>query len=150
MKTSAAGIDLIKQFEGFRARVYLCPAGMPTIGYGHVVSTMDRITPPVTEAQADEILIADLARREDSVSRLVKVPLSQGQFDALVSFTYNLGEAAFSGSTMLRKINSGAFAAAADELLKWDKARVGGVLKALPGLTARRKAERAMFLGGES
>lgn len=148
MKTSAAGIDLIKQFEGFSANVYRCPAGKPTIGYGHVVTKQDRIIPPITETQARGLLAADLVPREEAVLRLVKVPLSQGQFDALVSFVYNLGETAFAGSTLLRKVNAGAHDIAADEFLKWDKATVKGKFVALPGLTKRRAAERAMFLGG--
>lgn len=148
MKTSAAGIDLIKQFEGFSANVYSCPAGKPTIGYGHVVTKQDRIIPPITETQARGLLAADLVPREEAVLRLVKVPLSQGQFDALVSFVYNLGETAFAGSTLLRKVNAGAHDIAADEFLKWDKATVKGKFVSLPGLTKRRSAERAMFLGG--
>ncbi len=147
MKTSDKGLALIKQFEGFSARPYLCPAGVPTIGYGATyypdgrrVTMQDK---PVSEADATAMLRSMLASYEAGVSRYVQVPLTQGQFDALVSFAYNLGLSALKGSTLLRLVNARDYAGAAAQFLRWNRA--GG--KVLPGLTRRREAERVMFLG---
>ncbi len=147
MTTSDAGLDLIKQFESFRAAPYLCPAGVPTIGYGCTVYedgnevTLD--DDPITEAQADTMLRAILGRYEAAVQRYVQVDVDQWQFDALVSFAYNVGNEALRGSTLLRLLNGGDVAGAANQFLRWDKA--GG--RTLPGLTRRRQAERRLFLG---
>ncbi len=110
MKTSDKGLALIKSFEGFSARPYLCPAGVPTIGYGATyypdgrrVTMQDK---PVTEADATAMLRSMLASYEAGVSRYVLVPLTQGQFDALVSFAYNLGLSALKSSTLLRLVNA--------------------------------------------
>ena len=140
MKISQRGLDLIKEFEGFRAEAYLCPAGVWTIGYGH---TGD-VTPDdsCTMAEAEEMLRKDVERFEAAVDRLVKVPLTEGQFDALVSFAFNLGEGNLMQSTLLKKLNREDYAGAADEFGKWVKA--GN--KTLPGLVRRREAERALFL----
>lgn len=147
MKTSDKGLALIKQFEGFSARPYLCPAGVPTIGYGATyypdgrrVTMQDR---PVTEADATAMLRAMLASYEAGIARYVQVPLTQGQYDALVSFAYNLGLAALKSSTLLRLLNARNYAGAAAQFPRWNRA--GG--KVLPGLTRRREAERVMFLG---
>ena len=147
MKTSDMGLSLIKSFEGFSSKPYLCPAGVPTIGYGATyypdgrrVTMQDR---PVTVAQATDMLRSMLASYEAGVSRYVQVPLTQGQFDALVSFAYNLGLSALKGSTLLRLVNARDYAGAAAQFVRWNRA--GG--KVLPGLTRRREAERVMFLG---
>ena len=147
MKTSDKGLELIKTFEGFRAKPYLCPAGIPTIGYGATyypdgrrVTMQDR---PVTEADATAMLRSMLASYEAGVTRYVQVPLTQGQYDALVSFAYNLGLAALKSSTLLRLLNARNYAGAAAQFARWNRA--GG--KVLPGLTRRREAERVMFLG---
>ena len=147
MKTSAKGLDLIKSFEGFSARPYLCPAGVPTIGYGATyypdgrrVTMQDR---PVSESDASAMLRAMLASYEAGIARYVQVPLTQGQYDALVSFAYNLGLSALKGSTLLRLVNARDYAGAAAQFVRWNRA--GG--KVLPGLTRRREAERVMFLG---
>lgn len=140
MKTSMKGRDLIRKFEGEKLKAYLCPAGVWTIGVGHtgpdvkpgMVITLDR---------SDELLRSDLARFESAVSGLLRVPVSQGQFDALVSLAFNVGSGAVGKSTLLRLLNAGDKAGAADEFLRWNKA--GG--KVLPGLTARRAAERDLF-----
>ena len=146
MKTSDMGLSLIKSFEGFSAKPYLCPAGVPTIGYGATyypdgrrVTMQDR---PVTVAQATDMLRSMLASYEAGVSRYVLVPLTQGQFDALVSFAYNVGLSALKDSTLLRLVNARDYAGAAAQFARWNKA--GG--KVLPGLTRRREAERVMFL----
>ena len=147
MKTSDMGLSLIKSFEGFSAKPYLCPAGVPTIGYGATyypdgrrVTMQDR---PVTVAQATAMLRSMLASYEAGVSRYVLVPLTQGQYDALVSFAYNLGLAALKSSTLLRLVNARDWRGAAAQFPRWNRA--GG--KVLPGLTRRREAERKLFMG---
>jgi len=99
----------------------------------------------ISSARAEEMLQADLPRFEAAVSRLVTVPLDQHQFDALVSFTYNLGEGNLRSSTLLKKLNAGDYAAAAAQFERW----VTAAGKPLPGLVKRRAAERAMFEGAE-
>ncbi|HXG01499.1 MAG TPA: lysozyme [Bacteroidota bacterium] len=120
-------------------KAYLCPAGVWTIGYGHTggVKEGDRIT----LQQAEELLKQDLERFEECIRRSVTVPLNQNQFDALVSFAFNVGCMALENSTLLRKLNAGDYAGAAQEFGKWVKSR--GVI--LPGLIKRRDAERALF-----
>jgi lysozyme len=144
MKTGKEGKNLIKMYEGFRAFAYLCPAGVMTIGFGTTKINGKPIleNQKVTIDEANVLLEQDLKRFEDSVNNLVKVSLSQNQFDALVSFVYNLGAENFKKSTLLKKINVGEFSEAADEFLKWNKAKG----KVLPGLTRRREAERLLFL----
>jgi lysozyme len=145
MKTSPAGIDLIKQFEGFESKAYVCPAGVPTIGYGttRINGKAVAMGTMITESQAVQYLTDDLEKFESAVNRLVTVDLSQNQFDALVSFVYNLGEGNFASSTLLRNVNAQQWQQAADQLLRWNRA--GG--QVLAGLTRRRTAERSMFLG---
>lgn len=140
MKTSPNGRALIRKAEGDRLTAYYCPAGVLTIGVGH---TGPDVKPgmTITQAQSDALLSADLAKFEAAVSRNVKVPLTQNQFDALVSFTYNLGEGALRSSTLLRMLNAGDYTGAAAQFARWDKA--GG--KVLAGLTKRRAAEAALF-----
>jgi len=140
MQISNAGLDLIKQFEGLRTTAYRCSAGILTIGYGHThgVKTGDVITPQ----QADEYLREDVQIAELNVNTNIKTPLTQNQFDALVSFVFNVGAGNFVKSTLLKKLNAGDYSGAADELLKWVNA--GG--KPLEGLRKRRTAERERFL----
>lgn len=148
MQTSDKGIALIKQFEGCRLIAYPDPGtgGAPwTIGYGWTQPVDGKPVRPgmtIDQATADRLLKTGLVSYENDVSRLVKVKLSQDQFDALVSFTYNLGSRSLSTSTLLSKLNAGDYAGAADEFPRWNKA--GG--KVLNGLTRRREAERALFL----
>jgi len=144
MKTSPKGIALIKSAEGLRLKAYPDPGtgGLPwTIGYGSTSGVTRNMV--IAEAQAEQMLASDLVRFERAVERTVRVPLNQGQFDALVSFTYNVGEGNFTKSTLLRKLNAGDTAGAAEQFSRWVHA--GG--KVLPGLVKRRAAERAMFLG---
>lgn len=140
MKTSQKGVDLIKSFEGLRTTAYQDAVGVWTIGYGH---TGPDVKPgmKITKAKAESLLRQDLGKFENAVQRNVKVPLTQGQFDALVSFTYNLGEGNLKNSTLLKKLNQGDYAGAQAEFGKWTYA--GG--KELPGLVRRRKEEAAMF-----
>lgn len=135
------GIDLIKHYEGFSPVVYVCPAGYPTVGYGHLVRGGEDFSAGVTEEQAEQLLIKDVGSAERAVLRLVRVPLSDGQFDALVSFTYNLGAGALQRSTLRTKLNRGEYDVAAVELLRWVYA--GG--RKLKGLVRRRRAELALF-----
>ena len=145
MQTSDKGIALIKQFEGCKLTAYQDSVGVWTIGYGWtqpVDGKPIRAGMTIKQETADRLLKTGLVSYESDVSRLVKVGLTQGQFGALVSFAYNLGARALSTSTLLRKLNAGDYAGAADEFLRWNKA--GG--KVLNGLTRRREAERALFL----
>ncbi|MDT7240134.1 lysozyme [Citrobacter freundii] len=148
MQTSEKGIKNIKDFEGCSLTAYPDPGtgGAPwTIGYGwtHPVDGKP-IKPGMTIKQetADRLLKTGLVSYENDVLKMAKVKLTQGQFDALVSFAYNVGSRALSTSTLLRKLNDGDVRGAADEFLRWNKA--GG--KVLNGLTRRREAERALFL----
>lgn len=145
MQTSEKGIALIKEFEGCRLTAYQDSVGVWTIGYGWtqpVDGKPVRAGMTIKQETAERLLKTGLVSYESDVSRLVKVGLTQGQFDALVSFTYNLGSRSLSTSTLLRKLNAGDYAGAANEFLRWNKA--GG--KVLNGLTRRREAERALFL----
>lgn len=142
MRTSQKGIELLKRFEGFMPEAYRCPAGVLTIGYGHTsgVREGDR----VTEDEADRLLRADLMNAEEDVERLVRVPLTQNQFDALVSFVYNVGMGSFFSSTLLKKINNDPNdPTIPDEFRKWVKAAG----ETLPGLAMRREAEARMYAG---
>jgi lysozyme len=151
MKTSATGLTLIKESEGCRLTAYPDPGNAPprgngqpwTIGVGHVGNV--RPGDSCSEAQAMDWLRHDAAAAEAGVARLVHVPLTQGQFDALVSFVFNLGEGALAGSTLLRKLNAGDLAGAAAEFPKWCHAGTA----VLPGLVTRRARERALFEGEE-
>lgn len=146
MKISQEGLDLIKEFEGIRLEAYKCPAGVLTIGIGHTSAAGPPEVKPgmkITKKEAYDILNRDLDQYEDAVNKSVKVPLTQNQFNALVSFTYNVGVGAFEKSTLLKKLNQGQYSAVPGELMKWTKA--GG--KELPGLVRRRRAEAALWRG---
>lgn len=140
MKTSPRGLALIRQFEGLRLLAYKDAVGVPTIGYGTTRGVKMGMT--ITKEQAEELLRQDVERFEPEVLRLVKVPLAQSQWDALLSFTYNLGSANLESSTLLKLLNKGDYQAAADQFPRWNKAKG----KVLNGLTARRAAERALFM----
>lgn len=142
MRTSQAGVDFIKGFETFQATAYKpTPNDVLTVGYGHTGSD---VKPGMTvdQASAERMLRGDLIVAESAVNAAVKVPLTQAQFDALVSLAFNIGAAAFRGSTLVRKINAGDYAGAAAEFPKWNK-QAGRVLN---GLTRRREGERRMFM----
>jgi lysozyme len=117
--------------------MYLDAAGHPTIGYGHRLPNSQSFPEGISERQATEILLQDVCEAERAVSRLVRVPLTQGQFDALVDFCFNLGQNRLAASSLLQCLNSGRYAAAAEQLLLWDHA--GN--QELPALRARREAE---------
>lgn len=141
MHISEAGLALIRQSEGLRLRAYLCPAGIPTIGYGSTAGVQMGQT--ITAERAEQLLREDVRQFEAAVSRLVKVPLTQGQFDSLTSFAFNLGEKALEKSTLLRLLNAGDYSGAAAQFDRW----VYASGKKLPGLITRRAAERALFEG---
>lgn len=147
MKISNNGLNLIKQFEGFSSTPYLCPAGIATIGYGSTyyedgtkVTLKDK---PITEERATELLefIANKTFSEN-INKVVKVPLNQNQFDALVSFAYNIGNKNFNWSTLLKKLNQSDYEGASLEFGRWNQA--GG--KVLNGLVRRREKEKELFL----
>ncbi len=138
---SEDGLRLIRRFEGFSAMPYLCPAGYLTVGYGHVVKNPDAFRQPITEDEATEILTVDVETAEHAMLRLISVPLTDGQFDALVSFTFNLGAGALQRSTLRRKVNREDHEDAAAEFLRWVWA--GG--RKLNGLIRRRQAEAALY-----
>ncbi len=137
MQFSATGMELLKRSEGFRNRVYLDIAGLPTVGYGHRLLHSDSFPNGIDEPQAAQILAADVRDSEQAVERLVKVPLTQGQFDALVDFTFNLGAGRLANSTLLKLLNNGRYDDASEQLLRWDRAN-GEVITALK---TRREAE---------
>ena len=139
MVTSKVGVDLIKRWEGFRSKAYICPGNVWTIGYGHTanVSQGDR----VTKLQAEQMLKQDLKVYEYAVREAVTVPLSQNQFDALVSFCYNVGVTAFQNSTLLRLLNQGQYSKIDKQFMRW----VYAGRKRLQGLANRRREEAKLF-----
>ena len=141
MQLSDAGLDLVKRSEGFRSHTYLDVNGFPTIGYGHRILPSESFPGPIAETQANDLLASDLRVAEQDVVRLVKVPLTQGQFDALVDFCFNLGGGRLACSTLLKVLNGGRYLDAVEQLLRWDLA--GGQVNA--GLKARRQAECALW-----
>ena len=140
-KTNASGVHLIKSFEGLRLKAYQDAVGVWTIGYG----TTRGVKPgqEISEAQAESLLKADLNRFEQAINQAVRVSINDNQFAALASFTYNVGAGAMRSSTLLRKLNRRDIYGAANEFPRWNRA--GG--RVLAGLTRRRNAERALFLG---
>jgi len=140
MQISPKGLELIKSHESLQLNAYLCPAKVWTIGYGHTGDVVRGQR--ITEAEADKLLLNDLQRFEKAVNA-VTAPLDQGQYDALVSFAFNVGVGAFRSSTLLRLLNHGDYEGAAGQFKRWNKG--GG--KVLPGLVRRREEERAMFEG---
>lgn len=140
MKTSEKGKALIKKYEGCRLKAYKCPAGVLTIGYGHTNNV--RIDDVITQAEADKLLDIDIVIKEKEVNSVLRVPVTQGQYDALVSFAFNLGIGNLKKSTLLRLINQGKYKNASNEFSRWVHA--GG--KVLAGLVKRRNEEKELFL----
>lgn len=142
--TSQEGLELIMRYEGFVSKPYLCPANYWTVGYGHLIlpHEMGKWDNGISKAEAERLLVKDVGIAERAVLRFINVPLTDGQFAALVSFTFNLGGGALQRSTMRRKLNRGEYMAAANELRKWVWA--GG--RRLRGLVLRRAAEKELFL----
>ena len=143
MKASSKALELIKQFEGLRLKAYLCPGGVWTIGYGHTAGVKSGMV--ITEAQAEEFLLSDIAVFEKAVNDQ-KLALTQNMFDALVSFTFNVGVGNFKRSTLLYKIKVNPWDnSIMDEFLRWvySKGRV------LPGLQRRRLAEMKLYFSND-
>ncbi len=141
MNLSAAGIAAMKQYEGCSFTAYQDTGGIWTIGYGHTGPEVQRGV-VWTQDQANAAFVRDTNWAQAAVRCDVGVPLTQGQFDALVSLVFNIGAGAFARSTLLRLLNQGNYRAAADQFLRWNMDN-GHVV---PGLTNRRMAERKMFL----
>lgn len=139
---SLAGLNLIKRVEGIKLTRYKDVAGYWTIGVGHKLQPWETME-TITEAEAMRLLAQDVASAEAAINRLVKVALTQAQFDALVSFVFNVGSGAFARSTMLARLNAGDYAGAAAQFAKWVYA--GGEVS--QGLKNRRVAEAAYFIG---
>lgn len=150
MKMSENGLELLKQWEGFKLRMYKDSAGLPTIGVGHLITkgeqasgqiTIDGVAVSyangLTDQQVLDLLSQDVKPAEQAVTNGVKVALNQNQFDALVSFTFNVGNGAFNGSTLLKVLNQGNYSQVPDQLRRWNKA--GG--QVVQGLVNRRQNE---------
>jgi GH24 family phage-related lysozyme (muramidase) len=141
-RINSNGLLLIKSFEGLRLKAYRDAVGIWTIGYGTTRGVQPNMA--ISEAEAEKFLQQDLNRFEQAIQESVTVPLNDNQFSALVSFTYNVGSGALRSSTLLKMLNARSdLRSVADQLLRWNRA--GG--QVLEGLTRRRKAERALFLG---
>lgn len=139
-RTNEECIDIIKEFGGLSLQAYSDQKGNWYIGYGHSQGVTEGMT--ITEAKAEQLLRDDLRAFEESVSRLVKVNISENEFSAMVCLTYNIGPGAFSESTVLRKVNEQEWDEAADAILLWNK--VNGQVN--DNLVSRREKERALFL----
>ena len=139
------GMKLLEQFEGLRLEAYLDSAGIATIGWGSIKypnGNKVKLGDKITKAQAKKYKLHDLKEFESTVNTSVKVPLTQNQYDALVSLSYNIGSGAFKNSTLLKKLNSGDYKGAAEQFLVWNKVNS----KKVQGLVNRREAERNLFL----
>ena len=141
MQISENGLDLIRKYEGLQLAAYVCPGKKLTIGYGHTGPDV-KSGKKINVEEANALLQKDVQRFEHAVNELVTAPMTQGMFDALISFSFNLGAGSLKGSTLLKKLNADDREAAAEEFLKWNKANG----KVLAGLTKRRECERELFL----
>jgi lysozyme len=148
MATNSTAEYIIKRFEGLRLQPYYCPAGLPTIGWGHVIKIPEQqqMLETITKEQADQLLEQDMTQAKSALYRHCRIPLSYSQEGALISFIFNCGAAAFQASTLRQKLLRGEYLLAADEFPKWVHAR--GIR--LKGLVRRRLLEREVFLQGIS
>lgn len=148
MKPSENAYNIIKQFEGCRLKAYIDPVGIPTIGYGTIQypdGNKVKITDRITQDDADVYLKYEVLKKTGEINHLLK-SVNQNQFDALVSFAYNVGTGALKKSTLLKKVNINPNDKSIElEFLKWSKGRVKGVLTTLPGLSKRRQAESDLY-----
>lgn len=147
MKLDEAGLKFICASEGFSAQEYLCEAGARTIGFGHLIRANEDFSAGISREAAEKLLLTDLETYEACVNRTVQgIPLSQGQYNALVSLCFNIGTRAFAGSTLAQKLKERNFPEAAEQFLRWSY--VKGAFSV--GLHTRREKEREMFLKGET
>lgn len=140
------GLDLVKHFEGLYTDAYICPAGIPTIGYGHTANV--ELGQSITHQEAEDILQSDMQKFADAVEKAIIVELNDNQFSALVSFAFNCGAGNLRASTLCRKLNAGDYDCVPSELARWVKATdpSTGKKRSLAGLVKRRAAEGALFL----
>tara|TARA_R110000868_G_scaffold89976_1_gene250084 strand:+ start:2780 stop:3223 length:444 start_codon:yes stop_codon:yes gene_type:complete len=143
MKISQEGLSLIKKFEGCKLNSYKCAAGVPTIGYGSTHGIEMGMS--ISQSRAEELLLEDISKFEDIVNESVKVVLNQNQFDAMVSWTFNLGGGNLKSSTLLKVLNGGDYEDVPNQIKRWNKANG----KVLEGLIRRREAEALLFVGKE-
>jgi lysozyme len=139
MNIGNKGLEMIKHFEGLELNAYQCAAGVWTIGYGHTKGVQKGMV--ISEDTANEMLVEELKEYENYINTLVKVELNQNQFDAMVSWVYNLGSSNLQASTLLKVLNAGDYEGVPAQIMRWNKA--GG--KVLEGLTRRRQAEADLF-----
>ena len=160
LKISDSGVEFIKRYEGLRKTLYKDVAGLPTVGYGHLLLPDEKagnyvnlggqkvyLDRALTDAEVDTLLRQDIAPKEQNVRNAVKAQLTQSQYDALVSLCFNIGGGAFAKSSLVTSINAGNMDAAPEGFLAWSKARVNGELQVVKGLLNRRQAECSMFRG---
>ncbi len=149
MAISNQGLNFIKNWEGCKLKTYICAAGKPTIGIGHVLLPGEdkKFKDGITEEFAEQMFLSDVKPREASIRSVVRVPLNQRQYDAIVSFVFNIGVQAFKTSTFLKRLNERRFIEASNELLRWCKDDNGKVIK---GVLNRREAERKLFLSKQT
>jgi len=140
-KATDAGLALIRSYEGYSPFIYKDAVGLPTIGFGHLIMPGEKFKEPLMQQEADTLLRRDVAVKEADVNRLVYVGLFPGQFDAITSFTFNLGAGALKSSTMLKRVNAEAHHEVPAQIKRWNKAGK----KVLRGLTLRREAEARMY-----
>ena len=145
---SIAGINIIKEFEGFKSHAYIDTDGTPVIGYGlsQIEGKPVQIGDRISTAKANEALYSQLQVIQQELDKAIDVDLSDRQLGAIASLSFNAGVNHITESTLVRKINAGDYAGAANEFLRWDKANVRGRLVRLPGLTRRRQAEKQLFI----
>ena len=143
-RTGTRGLELIKRFEGFQPQIYRDAVGLPTIGYGHLLKPGEAeiFAAGISETAAEALLLSDIRIAEDAVARCIEADLTEAQFDALVSFTFNMGSGALARSQLASKINAGDHKGAPDEFKRWVYA--GG--RRLRGLVRRRRAEAALYV----
>lgn len=141
MKTSQNALTLIKKYEGFSAKTYICPAGKTTIGYGHVLKSGEKFLRAISKQDAEEILKKDVEITETELEKLITINITQNQFDALVSLAYNIGSGNFAKSTLLKLLNTGDIKATSEQFNRW----IYSNGKVLDGLKTRREEEKLLF-----
>jgi lysozyme len=145
---SQAGLEFIASHEGYSSAIYEDVAGLKTIGYGHLIKSGENYSKGITKAQALVLLQEDAQHAVNAVNKYTTISLAQNQFDALTSFTFNVGAGAFRNSTLLRMVNSENLDSIPDAFIMWNKARVNGILTPVSGLTNRRIDESNLYIYG--